>query len=255
MLSAWQAIILGLVQGLTEFLPVSSSGHLVIVQALFQIDQPMITFNVFVHLGTLVAVFAVFWDDIKRLIRNPLNKTVALLIVGTIPGALLGFFLNDIFEQLFSSLIAVAIALIITGIFLHISDRIDGKKEIADLSFKSALLIGLFQGLAISPGLSRSGSTIFGSILCGLKREEAARFSFLLSIPIILGAGAKQVLDMSGQGGLNLEWTFVLGALIAAISGYFAIKLFLKLLAKRNLRYFSYYCWFIALVLLLSGLF
>lgn len=255
MVSAWEAIVLGIVQGLTEFLPVSSSGHLVFAQALLGLDGDMLSFDVFVHVGTLVAVFTAFWGDIKALLRHPICKTMGLLIVGTIPAALMGVFLDDIFERLFSSLVVVSCALIVTGVLLLISDRLQGNRKIEDMSYGSAVLVGLFQGLAITPGLSRSGSTIFGSLLCGLKREEAARFSFLLSIPIILGAAGKQCLDMAQEGLLVLQWTYFLGAAVAAVCGYLAIRIFLRLLAKKNLRYFSYYCWALAAVVLISRIF
>lgn len=253
MLTAWEAILLGVLQGLTEFLPVSSSGHLVIAQALLGIDEPMLTFDVFVHVGTLAAVFTVFWRDIWALLRRPFQRLTLLLIVGTIPAALAGFFLQDFFAGLFSSLTAVAAALALTGVLLKISDNFTGQRRLEDMRLLDALVVGLFQGVAIMPGLSRSGSTIFGSLLMGLKREEAARFSFLLSIPIILGAAAVQVKDISGAaGGLELQWTYLLGAAVAGLCGYAAIRVFLRLLAKKSLRYFAYYCWALAALVALA---
>lgn len=254
-ISAWQAALLGLIQGLTEFLPVSSSGHLVIGQALLGIEAEMISFDVFVHVGTLAAVFVAFWSDIAALLRRPFCRFTALLVVGCIPAAVMGLLLDDFFTGLFSSLTAVACALIVTGVLLMISDRFGGSKTIAEMRFSEALVIGVFQGCAITPGLSRSGSTIFGALLCGLKRSEAARFSFLVSIPVILGAAAKECWDMAAGGGVTLEWTYFLGALVAALSGYAAIRVFLRLLEKRNMRYFSYYVWLLALVVLASRLF
>lgn len=254
MLSAWQAVILGIIQGLTEFLPVSSSGHLVIFQSLLGLKEPMILFDVFLHVGTLFAVFVAFWDDIRYLLTHLLSKEVGLFIVATIPGALMGYFLEDYFTFLFSSVIAVACALILTGILLFISDRFKGKRSVRQIGVKEALLIGVFQGLAITPGLSRSGSTIFGALLCQMQRKDAARFSFILSIPIILGAAVKSVLNIAEIGNVSLEWTYFLGAAIAAVFGYLAIKIFLKLLAKANLRIFSYYCWLIAAIVLITQL-
>jgi len=254
MLSAWQAIVLGIIQGLTEFLPVSSSGHLVIFQSLLGFKEPMILFDVFLHVGTLFAVFAAFWDDIRYLFSHILSKEVGLLIIATIPAALMGYFLEDYFTLLFSSVIAVACALILTGILLFISDRFKGKRSLRQIGIKEALLIGVFQGLAITPGLSRSGSTIFGALLCQMNRKDAARFSFILSIPIILGAAVKSAIDMAGAGTISLEWTYFLGAVVAAVFGYLAIKIFLKLLAKANLRIFSYYCWLIAAIVIITQL-
>jgi len=255
MISAWQAFILGVVQGLTEFLPVSSSGHLVIFQSLLGINEPAITFDVFLHVGTLLAVFVAFWSYIRYLIMHLLSKEFGLLVVATIPGALMGFFLEDFFTGLFASLIAVACALIITGILLFISDNFWGMRTIKQIGVKEALVIGIFQGLAIAPGLSRSGSTIFGALLCGLDRKEAARFSFIMSIPIILGAAAKSIWDMSEAGTFYFQWTYFFGAAIAAIFGYLAIKIFLKLLEKANLRIFSYYCWGVAVLIIIWQLF
>ncbi|MDO4581259.1 MAG: undecaprenyl-diphosphate phosphatase [Bacillota bacterium] len=249
-----EAILLGLVQGLTEFLPVSSSGHLVITQALLGITDDVLIFDVFVHLGTLAAVFAAFWQDILALLKKPFCRFTALIIVGCIPAGLMGVLLNDFFNSLYNSLLVVAIALIVTGILLFISDRFHGEKTIADMSFGDALLVGLFQGCAIVPGLSRSGSTIFGSLLCGLKRAEAARYSFILSIPVILGAALLESIDIF-TGETVFEWTYFLGAAVAAACGYFAIRVFLKLLEKRNMRFFSYYVWLVAAAILISRIF
>lgn len=256
-INAFEAVILGLVQGLTEFLPVSSSGHLVITQNIFGISGDVLVFDSFVHLGTLVAVFAAFWSDIVALLKKPFCRFTYLIILGTIPAALMGVFLDDFFTSLFSSLIAVAIALIITGILLMISDRFDGTKTINEMKYTDALVIGLFQGCAITPGLSRSGSTIFGALLCGLKRSEAARFSFILSIPIIMGAAAKQIYDSlsTTTATSTIEWTYFLGAAVAALCGYAAIRIFLKLLEKKSMRYFSYYVWLVAAILLISRIF
>ena len=255
MISYWQAIILGVIQGLTEFLPVSSSGHLTIFQNLLSMSGDMISFDVFVHLGTLIAVFVAFWSDISALLRRPFCKFTALIIIGTIPAALMGVFLDDIFTLMFSSLVAVSCALIITGILLWVSDRFSGTKSINDMTVKDALIIGIFQGCAITPGLSRSGSTIFGALLCGLKRSEAAKFSFILSIPVILGAGVKEMLDMAQESVIIFQPSYILGAAVAAICGYLAIRIFLHLLAKKSLRVFSYYCWALAIIVLILQLF
>jgi len=254
MLSAWEAILLGLLQGLTEFLPVSSSGHLVIAQHLLGIKQPMLTFDIAVHVGTLAAVITIFWRDVKYLLKNPLSKTMLLLVIATIPAVLAALLLGDFIESLFSSLATVAIALILTGILLFHSDKYRGQGRIEDMGYKKAIIVGLFQAAAIVPGLSRSGSTIFGALLGGLSRADAARFSFLLSIPIILGAAAKELLDM-GDGAFNLQWTYLLGAAVAALAGYAAIRVFLKLLEQKSLRYFSYYCWALATFVILFYLF
>ena len=166
----------------------------------------------------------------------------------------MGVFLDDFFERLFSSLPAVACALIVTGVLLLISDRFNGKGRIENMGFGQALTIGCFQGLAITPGLSRSGSTIFGALLCGLERSEAARFSFLLSIPVILGAALLEGVDVI-KSGVPVSFSYLLGAAVAAVSGYIAIRIFIRLLHRRNMRYFSYYVWALAAVVLISCLF
>lgn len=251
MLSAWQAIFLGLIQGITEFLPVSSSGHLVIAQHFLGIEQPLLGFDIAVHVGTLAAVIAAFWGDVWGIIRKPLQKITLLLLIATIPAVLAALLLGDFIESMFSSLVAVAMALIFTGILLQASDNFRGKGRIEDMDWQKAAITGLFQAAAIMPGLSRSGATIFGSLMGGLNRAEAARFSFLLSIPIILGAALKQALG-AGTGGLSLHWTYLLGAAVAACAGYAAIRIFLKLLGQRRLRYFGYYCWALAVLAALS---
>lgn len=251
----WQAIILGLVQGLTEFLPVSSSGHLVIAQSLLGLNVEMMSFDIFVHVGTLVAVFVVFHKDIAQLLRHLWSRSTLMIIIACIPVGLMGLLLDDPFSRLFSSLIAVACALIITGVLLLLSDRFNGQGEIKDMTVGQALVIGLFQGFAITPGLSRSGTSIFGALLCGLKRSEAAKFSFIVSIPVILGAALKEGYELVTEGGVAVDWTYFLGAAVAAVSGYFAIRVFLRLLEKRSMRYFSYYVWALALIILVSRIF
>ncbi len=250
-----QAILLGIIQGLTEFLPVSSSGHLVIVQMLLGLNADMLMFDVFVHVGTLVAVFVAFWSDIKQLILHPINRFLGLILIACIPTGLIGVFLDDIFENLFSSVVAVAIALIVTGILLVLSDSFHGEKTIKEMKVTDALLVGVLQGVAITPGLSRSGTTIFGSLLLGLRREDAARFSFIVSIPVILGATLKEGAEMVIDHAFVMEWTYFLAAAVAAATGYLAIRLCLRLLKKQKMRYFSYYVWAVALVVLVVRFF
>lgn len=251
MVSIWQAIVLGVVQGLTEFLPVSSSGHLVIFQNLLNISEPVLAFDSFLHVGTLVAVFFAFWDDIKELLRHPFSRLMALLAVGTVPVVIMGVFLQDIFEAMFASLLAVCLALVLTGILMFVSDKMNGEKSLKDLSLGGALLVGFFQGLAITPGLSRSGSTIFGALLGGIRRDEAAKFAFLLSIPAILGAACFQFLELLQENTMTFQFSYLVGMIVSAVVGYFAIRIFLNLLKKRNMRYFAYYCWTLAIVVLI----
>lgn len=253
--TALQAILLGIIQGLTEFLPVSSSGHLVILQSLLGMEGDFLFFDAFVHVGTLFAVAVVFWQDIVAIFRHFFSRLTLLLILACIPAGLMGLLLDDVFSSLFSSVTAVAFALIATGILLMISDRCQGQRSLADMRFSDALIVGICQGVAITPGLSRSGTTIFGALVCGLKRADAAKFSFLISIPVILGAALKESYDLYQANLLQMEWTYFLGAAVALICGYGAIRIFLKLLEKAKLRYFSYYVWAVALAVLISRIF
>ncbi|MDD3365583.1 MAG: undecaprenyl-diphosphate phosphatase [Syntrophomonas sp.] len=249
-LTILQAMVLGMVQGLAEFLPVSSSGHLVIFQHLFGLQEGALSFDVMLHIGTLVAVFVAFWEDIFNVLRKPFSKLTYLIIVGCIPAGLMGFFLQPYFEKAFESLLVVGIGLLITGLVLKGSEMVAEKslnmKEIRETSYLDVLFIGLLQGIAIVPGISRSGSTIAGGLLAGLDRTFAARYSFLVSIPVILGAGLVQLKDLSPSEltGISLI-PYIVGPLTAAIFGFFAIKIVMKLVSNGRLSIFSYYCWIV----------
>ena len=251
-MSVIQAILLGILQGLTEFLPVSSSGHLIVFRSFLGIEGPMLSFDIILHVGTLFAVIAVFGKDIWSLIRHPFRREVAALIVATIPVVVVGVFFSDLITGVFSTTLSVGIALIFTGILMFVSDRFYGQRTMKNLSMGNALVVGIFQGLAVIPGLSRSGSTIFGALLCGMNRKQAAKFSFLLSVIAILGAAGKQSLDIIQEtGGLVLEPIYFIGMVAAAVSGFFAIKFFLRLLEKSSMKFFAFYCWLFAAVTLI----
>lgn len=255
-MTLFQAFILGMVQGLTEFLPVSSSGHLVIFQHIFAIEEPPLTFDVLVHLGTLVAVFFAFWEDIWGIIKKPFRRLTYLLIVGCIPAGLAGFLLAPYFRKAFESLLVVGIALIFTGILLSLSEHLSkkhvGLKKEDETGFSDVIFIGILQALAIIPGLSRSGSTIAAGLIAGLDREFAARYSFLLSIPVIIGAA---IFELSGVFVTGIATSnilpYILGTVTAAVFGFFAIKIVLDLVRKGKLSYFSYYCWIVAAITLI----
>lgn len=248
------AILLGMVQGLTEFLPVSSSGHLVIFQHILGVQQSPLTFDVMLHMGTLLAVFVAFWDDIIAILRKPFDRLTYLIVVGCIPAAVAGYLVAPLVEKAFESLLVVGLGLIFTGFALRFSEKWSqesfGLKDIANTTYKDAFFIGLMQAVAIVPGISRSGSTIAAGLLAGMERELAARFSFLLSIPVIFGAGVFELSDVTGSSlGQNLG-PYLVGALIAALFGYLAIKVVLKLVRRGRLSVFSYYCWAVALLTL-----
>ncbi|MFN2286689.1 MAG: undecaprenyl-diphosphatase UppP [Anaerolineae bacterium] len=255
-MTLWQAILLGILQGATEFLPVSSSGHLVIVPHLLGWPDPGLALDTILHLGTLVAILIYFWSDLWRLARaalkslrtrqldDPNARLAWALVVATIPGGILGVLLQDYFEKLFGMPKAAASFLLVTAALLLLSEYL-AKRElpITAMSWWHALLIGLAQALAIVPGLSRSGSTIATGLLLGYRREDATRFSFLLAVPIVLGGGLYQVYKVlrAGIGGVQLQ-IFGAGFLAAGLTGYLAIAGLLMLVRRRSLWPFALYC-------------
>jgi undecaprenyl-diphosphatase len=268
-----QAIILGIVQGLTEFLPVSSSAHLVFMTDILGLPQN-VAFDTLLHIGTLVAVVGYFWRDLIQIISSfisslldifkgkfkqgleetPFKKLSWLIIVGTIPAGIMGILLEKQFEALFNSVLYVGFFLIITGLLLWGAERVKpGEKDVKDVSFKNALVIGIAQGIAIAPGISRSGATIAAGLFSGLNRELAARFSFLLSIPAILGAALVQVKDITTFDASAI--VLFAGFISAAIFGYLAIKLLLKIIKERTLMIFAYYCWIVGSVVIILSIF
>lgn len=267
-----QAIIIGIVQGLTEFLPISSSGHLVLVPEIMGVKSSL-AFDTLLHVGTLVAVVTYFWSDIVHMIRSfissltdipggnfrhgieedPFKRLAWMVITGTVPAGLAGVLFKDFFESLFSSIAAVGFFLIVTGLLLwaseRISSRIREKLPVEKLGVRDSLIIGGAQALAIAPGISRSGATISAGLFLGFERELAARYSFLLSIPAILGAAIIQVKDISAGMDL-LGASMIAGFVASAVSGYIAIKFLLKLIRERDLYVFAYYCFALGLLIL-----
>ncbi|MBN2281907.1 MAG: undecaprenyl-diphosphate phosphatase [Candidatus Marinimicrobia bacterium] len=260
-----ESLLLGMIQGLTEFLPVSSSGHLVIFQKLLGIASDNLAFEIIVHLGTLMSVFVVFYNDLLNLIkslcigiRNPKSayiqdeyfKLAIQIMVGTIPAVFAGLLFKDFFERIFHNSSLVGITLIITGAILlstKFLNKIDKK-----LSLINSLLIGTGQALAIFPGISRSGTTISTALFCGISKREAARFSFLLSIPAILGAAVLEIKDLiisgiSGQQILSLATGFLSSFLV----GYLAIRFLLNIINKGKFFWFAPYCFLAGLFVLI----
>lgn len=252
MLNSLQAALLGLVQGITEFLPVSSSGHLVLSQKLLGLHEPELLFDVAVHVGTLFAVLMVFRADIYAMLRGLWandpearqgRRLLMLVVAGSIPTALMGLIFKDTFESLFASVSAVGVALLVTGLLLMATRYApQAARGLEQTGWGRAVLIGIAQGLAITPGVSRSGTTIAAGLLLGMERELAARFSFVLSIPAILGALALQIKDLSPQSQTPLS-PLLVGAVVAALTGYAALKLLIKLVKGGRLHWFAYYCW------------
>ena len=245
----FQSIFLGIIQGLTEFLPVSSSGHLTIFQHFLGMQEAGITFDILLHAATLVSVIICYRKDIWELLKHPFQKYVLMIIVACIPAGIAGVFFDDFVSSLFDSVWVPAFALLITATILFIADRQRGTKTGAEITARMALFIGLFQMIALVPGISRSGSTIFAALLCGVKRTEAAKFSFIMSIPVILGAFLLEVKDVvATTGGFYIAPAYIGGAIAAMISGILALKLVVKLLNNGKFRYFAIYCTAFAVV-------
>ena len=256
-MSILEAIILGIVQGATEFLPVSSSGHLVLVPAILGLPQPSLNIIAVAHLGTLIAVLIYFHKDIWAIIeaviagltkRNPMQDPNSrlgwYLVVGSIPAGTMGLLFTDFFDQVFNTPTIAAFFLLVTALLLVWGERMyTGKKDLDQMIWIDAVAIGLIQMMALFPGLSRSGSTITGGLWRGLERETAARYSFLLGIPAISAAGLISIFDMQLSGVLFSEWQILLAAfLTAAVVGYACIYFLLAWLRSHSLYIFAAYC-------------
>ena len=247
------ALLAGAVQGLTEFLPISSTGHLIIFEKIFNISQIEfgLAFDASLHLGTLLAIAIFFFRDYLKVFSLK-NQLFIKLIIGTIPAAIAGLFLETAIESQFRQLWVVGLGLILFSLVIILAEKFGPmvKKE-KDVTLTNSLIIGLFQSLALIPGVSRSGSTISGGLFLGLKRDEAARFAFLLSGPIIAGAGAKKFLDVATSSiSLNDLSFFIIGMISSAIFGYLTIKYFLKYLSTSTLYPFVIYRVIVGLLLL-----
>ena len=279
----YQGIILGVLQGLTEFLPVSSSGHLVLGQIYFNITEFVLIFDVSVHMGTLLAVLVVYYPDIKLMVvsifgflenlagRKPIGpllkrdenlKLAVFIIIGSVPTALIGLVLKNFEQVLFSSDILVGCMLILTGSILWFSRRYycngaprnSGDNSGGKLDTRRAVFIGIVQGLAVIPGISRSGSTIVAGMVAGLDRDKAARFSFLLSVPAIGGALILGVKDAM-ETGFVINPPIIYGTIASFIVGLIALKLLLKLVHRGKFHLFAPYCWLAGMLVLLSKIF
>lgn len=266
-----EAIILGVIQGLTEFLPVSSSGHLVLCQNLFGMEEPELLFDICLHVGTLVAVLIVFYRDIidilAALVRiptgiknaggllklcetDPAIRMALLVVIGSIPTAIIGLLFKEVVDHIFGSTAIVGCMLIVTGTLLWLTRRFQGEgRPIRQTTLKDALIIGVVQGLAILPGISRSGSTISMAMFLGVDRKLAGRYSFLLSIPAIVGA------LILGLGEPELATTIplvtiVAGSIVSALVGWLALVILLRVVDRGQLHRFAPYCWLVGVITL-----
>jgi undecaprenyl-diphosphatase len=260
-MSFFSAILLGILQGLTEFIPVSSSGHLVLFQKIFEkaggLSANVVSFDVALHIATLVAVIAVMKDDILAILKKPFSKLTLMILVACIPTGLIGVLFKDLIEELFKSGKSIGVEFIVTGLILWLAESIKTKnKGLREINIVDALVIGTAQGIAIMPAISRSGLTLAGGLFRGLNREFALKFSFLVSIPAIIGAALPDIYHMfkgsaEASGGIG-TMPLIVGVLAAGISGYFAIKYMLKVFTKASLKVFSYYVFVLGALVVLD---
>ncbi|MDR2543306.1 MAG: undecaprenyl-diphosphate phosphatase [Treponema sp.] len=255
-MSVFEAVVLGIVQGLTEFLPVSSSGHLVLLQKVFGINEPGLFFDTMLHFGTLIAVFAALWKDIWALLRKPFQKLTAFLILGTIPAVIAALVFNKKIETIFETAQFLGFCFLITTVLLITAELLSRqavKKQ--TMNWFAALFIGLMQAIAIPPGISRSGAAISGALFCKLNRDFAARFAFLLAIPAILGAVVLHSKDLvTGKiapESINVV-AVIAGTVTAAIVGFFAVKFMLKIIREKSLFGFAIYTGLLGILVLLD---
>lgn len=261
-MSVLQAIILGFVQGLTEFLPVSSSGHLVVIEYLMNIKEDQAFFmTVMLHFGTLVSLVIVYFKDIVKLAvefilsikdliqrkslnicKNDTRKLCYMIITTSIPTVIIGLVFKKVFMSFYSSLLAVGIGLVITSLYMFLADIMNGRKDIKRAGFKDAFIVGIFQGIAIVPGISRSGSTIFGGLFSKMKKDFAVKYAFLVSLPVILGSFILELPSAIKNGSMNGGvFPIFVGMIVAGVSGYFAIKMMIGIVKKRSLKGFMVY--------------
>lgn len=239
---------LGLVQGLTEFLPVSSSGHLVLFSQIFGIEEELFV-SIILHCATLLSILIVFWKDVWQMISHPFSKQTMLIVVATIPTCIICLVLMPIIKLSFSGMV-LPVCFLVSAILLMLSERSTKNKEMTEISYKSAFWIGVAQGFAVFPGISRSGTTISAGIFAGNKKEEVAKFSFLMSIPIIILSLIMEIVEIA-IGGVSIDVSAVgisLAFVTAFLVGIVAIKTMLKITKSAKLRYFSYYLILISII-------
>jgi len=260
-MSVINAVLLGVIQGLTEFLPISSSGHLVLFQKIFGIEEPALLFDTLLHVGTLVAVFVVLWKDIWAILRKLNQPLTAYLIIATVPTVLCALAFRKPLEKMFATGEFLGVCFLITSALLVMAELLSRRavgrlKKAGEMNLLDALAIGIMQAVALIPGVSRSGATLSGALSRRLNRDFAARFSFMLSIPAILGAAVFQLKDlpkggeaaMSG-GGIGTA-AIIAGTLASAVVGFFAVRLMLKIVREKSLWSFAVYTGILGILVL-----
>lgn len=258
-------LVLGLIQGFTEPIPISSSGHLIIFRKLFEIDIKGLSFEILVNFGSLIAVLLIYRKDIIRLTINFFRflskkeadakddfQFVLFLVVATIPAGVIGLLFEDYIGETLSGVTIVGITLLVTGAALWIIRNLRGRKSDGDLSLKDAIIVGLAQAVALIPGISRSGATIVAAMLLGMKQETALRFSFLLYIPVSLGVTVLSVTDIINDPDFDaLMIPYLIAFMASIIATFFALKWFMNVMAKGNLKYFAFYCFVVGILVLI----
>jgi len=248
----FQALILGVIQGITEWLPISSSGHLVLLQQLFHLGSS-IAFDALLHLATVLVIILVFWKDILAILKSLLSfkwdentKLLLFIIIATIPTAIIGLVFKDWLTALFTNILLLGVFFIINGIILFLTRF--ARKTDKELNWWQSLIIGAAQGASIIPSISRSGATVSTGLFFGIKKEKLITFSFLMAIPAIIGAFIIEAKDLVFE---NI-WPMIIGSLAALIVGYFALKLVIKAIEKGKWHWFAYYCVMIGVLIILS---
>jgi len=260
-----QYFILGLVQGITEPIPISSSGHLIIVREIFGVEAKGLSFEILLNTASLIAVVIIYWNDIIRLIKNGFLyvfkqdpaakddfKFIIYLVIATIPVGIIGVLFGDAIGNALSSTSVVGITLLITAAALWLIKDLRGRKLDGDLTIKDSIFVGLAQAIAVTPGISRSGATLVGSMLMGMKQDTALRFSFLLYIPVSLGTAILDIPDLVRDPTFQTHFIpYAIAFITTLIATYFALKWFMGIMAKGELKYFSYYCVVVGILVLL----
>ena len=256
-----RTIILGAIQGLTEWLPISSTGHLKIAEHFMNEKIPLL-FDFILHIGTLIVVLLFFRKDIKNILsalvhldfKTEHGKLIPLIVVGSIPAGIIGIILNEPVNTAFQNILPIAVAFIVCGIILYSVKFAHEKSD--TIKYSAAILIGVAEGIAIIPGISRSGATIVVALLLGISHEKAFKFSFLLSIPAILSVLGYNFVTRSGElASAGLGWPEILtGVIVAMFIGYFALKLLWNILAKKKFHLFAFYCWLLGIALIVFSL-
>ncbi|MCP8970356.1 undecaprenyl-diphosphate phosphatase [Ectobacillus ponti] len=240
-----EALLLGIIQGLTEFLPISSTGHLYLGRHLVGLDEAGLFLDTMLHIGTLVAVFIYYKHEFVKMLRNPFSKLTYLLIVGTIPAVIVGLLFKDFFDEISKTGVTIGWEFLATGVFLYWAEAgKSGRRKMEDITYGDALFIGSFQAFAIFPAISRSGMTIVAGLWRKLDRETAAYFSFLISTPAIVGGIVLQLADVfSGQTENISAASLAVGAVSSAFFGYIAVAWMITYLKRHSLKVFAYYVW------------